>query len=515
MQKEREEFLKEFTSFLQDRGFIWGPSPEIYGGFAGFYTYGPMGKLLKNKVENSVRRIFQSFDFWELETPIVLPDIVWKASGHLETFADKIIKCSKCGSAHKADKLVEDVLDTSAGHYSDQQLLNSIEENNIRCPSCKSEFVYEIEKQSLMMKTKVAGDDASLRPETATVTYLPFKRYYQFFRGKLPIGVFQIGKAFRNEISPRQHVIRGREFTQAEAQIFIDPLKKDDWEKFEDIRNEKLPFWCWQAQEKNTRPELISVEDTIKKGMIKTKSYAWCVWLAYTQFLNMGIPAENIRVRQHNPDEKAFYAEDAWDIEVKLRSFGWTECCGIHDRTDYDLTQHSKFSNTNLSATREDGSKVMPHVLEIAFGIDRPVLAMLDIFYEKKEKEEGKTLLNIPYKLAPIELMIFPLMKKPELTKIARAIKSDLENEFVVTYDEAGSIGKRYLRSTELGVPYCMTIDFESVKKKDVTLRDRNTAKQIRVKIKDLKEVLHNLLNGELKFEKAGKEIKVPCLKEE
>ena len=512
MQKEREQFLKEFTSFLQDRGFIWGPSPEIYGGLAGFYTYGPMGKLLKNKVENNVRMLFQSFDFWELETPIVLPDIVWKASGHLETFADKTVKCSKCKAIHRVDKLIEDVTEKSVSHYSDQQLLNALSENNIKCPSCGSEFEYEIDKQSLMMKTKVAGEDASLRPETATVTYLPFKRYYQFFRGKLPIGVFQIGKAFRNEISPRQHVIRGREFTQAEAQIFIDPERKNDWENFEIIKKEKLPFWPWQSQEKNDSISVVSVETAVKKGWVKTKSYAWCLWLAYTKFRGMGIPAENLRLRQHNPDEKAFYAEDAWDIEVKLRSFGWTECCGIHDRTDYDLTQHSKFSKVNLTATREDGSKVTPHVLEIAFGIDRPVLALLDIFYEKKEKEEGKTLLNIPYKLAPVEIMIFPLLKKPNLVKFARKVKADLEKDFVVTYDEAGSIGKRYLRSTELGVPYCITIDFDSLKKKDITIRDRNTAKQIRVKVKDIKEILRKLLEDEIKFVKAGKLIKVPSL---
>lgn len=513
MEKEREQFLREFTSFLQDRGFIWGPSPEIYGGFAGFYTYGPMGKLLKNRVEDNVRKIFQSHDFWELETPIVLPDIVWQASGHLETFADRTVHCSKCNAVYRADKLIEDVVEKSVDHYSDQQLLDALSENKIKCPSCKSDFTYEINKQSLMMKTKVADEAASLRPETATVTYLPFKRYYTFFRGKIPLGVFQIGKAFRNEISPRQHVIRGREFTQAEAQIFIDPDKKDDWEKFEEIKKEKLPFWPWQAQEKGKKPSMLSVEGAVKKGLVKTKSYAWCVWLAYTQFVDMGIPLENIRLRQHNPDEKAFYAEDAWDIEIKLRSFGWTECCGVHDRTDYDLTQHSKFSKTHLTAIREDGTKITPHVLEIAFGIDRPVLALLDIFYEKREKEQGKTLLNIPYKLAPIEVMVFPLIKKPSLVNLARKIKKDLEKDFVVTYDGTGSIGKRYLRSAELGVPYCITIDFDSTKKKDVTVRDRNTSKQIRVKIKDLKDILRDLLSDEIKFVKAGKPIKVPSLK--
>ncbi|MBU4502913.1 MAG: glycine--tRNA ligase [Nanoarchaeota archaeon] len=506
--KEKEKFLKEFTSFVQDRGFIWGPSPEIYGGVAGFYTYGPMGRLLKLKVEESVRKTFRANDFWEIETPIVLPDIVWKASGHLDTFSDKSVECSKCKGLFRVDNIIEDVTGDPCTHYSDQQFLNAINKNNIKCPSCGGDFKYEIFVQNLMMKTKVAGKDSSLRPETATVTYLPFKRYYKFFRGKLPIGVFQIGKVFRNEISPRQHVIRGREFTQAEAQIFLDPDTKNEWERYEEIKNEKLPFWSWQSQESGKKPSVMTVESAIKKKLFKTKSYAWCVWLAYTQFINMGVPENRMRLRQHNPDEKAFYADDAWDIEIYFQSFGWTECCGVHDRTDYDLTQHEKFSKEQLSAVKEDGTKFKPHILEIAFGTDRPTLALLDIFYEKKEKEHGKTLFQIPYHLAPVELMIYPLSKKPELTKIAKKIRKELETEFDLSYDESGSIGKRYLRAAELGVPYCVTIDFDSTKKKDVTIRDRDSEKQIRVKISDLKETLKKLIKGDLKFARAGKEIK-------
>ena len=222
----------------------------------------------------------------------------------------------------------------------------------------------------------------------------------------------------------------------------------------------------------------------------------------------MGIPKQNIRIRQHDPEEKAFYADDAWDIEIKLRSFGWTEVCGVHDRTDYDLSKHSEFSKQPLEAIREDGSKFVPHILEIAFGTDRPVFALLDTFYEKKQKEEGKTLFRLPYNFAPIDIMIFPLVKKNNLTKIAREIKNDLEKNFVTVYDEVASIGKRYLRAAEVGTPYCITVDFDSLKKKDITIRDRDSEKQIRVKIKDLKEVIIKLMNNEVKFEKAGKLVK-------
>ncbi len=497
----------DFMSFVQDKGFIWGPSPEIYGGVSGFYTYGPLGKLLKNKVENQVRRLFQSNNFWELECPIVLPDIVWKASGHLDTFKDPIIECSKCKSAYRADHIIEELKGVSAASFSDQQMLNFIQENRLKCPACGSEFRYEVKDVSLMMKTKVAGQDASLRPETATVTYLPFKRYYKLFREKLPVGVFQIGKAFRNEISPRQHVIRGREFTQAEAQLFMDPKEKNRWPDFDRIKSERLPLWTYTAQKRGSKPRLTSLSDALKNRSIKTRSYAWCIWLAYKQFVDMGFKPDCIRLRQHHPDEKAFYAEDAWDIELKLKSFGWTEVCGIHDRTDYDLLRHSEFSKEQLTATREDGTRITPHVLEIAFGTDRPVLALLDMFYEKKGKEEGKTLFNIPYHLAPVDIAVFPLLKKPELEKIGEQVKAMLDKDFVVVYDVSGSIGRRYLRSTEIGIPYCITVDFDSIKNKDVTIRDRNTARQIRVRITELKDLLKRLLDGSLDFKSAGKPV--------
>lgn len=502
-EKNQEE--KDFLSFVQEAGLIWGPSPEIYGGLAGFYTYGPIGKLLKNKVENSVRKVFSTNGFREIEGPTIMPDIVWKASGHLDTFTDRIIKCQKCKSAFRADKLIEESQDISADSLPDEQLLKIIQDKKIKCPSCNSNFENKIEKQSLMMKTKIGSHDASLRPETATVTYLPFLRFYNFFRKKLPFTVFQIGKAYRNEISPRQNVLRGREFTQAEAQLFIDPKEKNSWQEYEKIAKEKLPLWTYKDQEKSLQIKDISLEEALKKKFIQSQAYAWCLFLAYTQFINFGIPKDRIRIRQHHPNEKAFYADDAWDIEIKLNNYGWTEVCGIHDRTDYDLKQHSKFSKINLEAKRENGESFTPHVLEIAFGTDRPTYALIDIFYDKKSLEEGKTAFRIPYHMSPIDISIFPLMKKPELTSLSKKIKESLEKEFTIDYDESGSIGRRYLRSAVQGTPYAITIDYDSIKNKDVTIRDRDTEKQIRVKIENLEETLKKLLSYQIQFEKAGK----------
>jgi len=498
---------KDFISFVQESGLIWGPEPEIYGGLAGFYTYGPLGKLLKNKVENSVRRVFNSHGFREIEGPTILPDVVWKASGHLDTFKDRIIKCKKCDSTFRADKLIEENHDVSAESFSDKQILDFIKKEKIQCPSCKGSFESKLSTQSLMMKTQVAGKDASLRPETATVTYLPFLRYYNYFRKKPFFGVFQIGKAYRNEISPRQSVLRGREFTQAEGQIFIDPELKNKWEKYEDIKLESLPLWTAKQQSSNKKPSFSTIEKAISSKFIKSQAYAWCLYIAYMQFVNFGIPIERIRIRQHGNDEKAFYADDAWDIEIKLNNYGWTEVCGVHDRTDYDLKQHSLHSKINLEAKREDGTTFTPHVLEIAFGTDRPTYTLIDLFYEKKAEEEGKTKFAIPYHMAPNDVSVFPLMKKPELLALAKDVKLELERDFIVDYDQAGSIGKRYLRSATAGTPFAITVDYDSLENKDVTIRDRDSEKQIRIKIKDLRTVLHNLLNSELLLEKAGKPI--------
>ena len=496
---DKTEFLKEFTAWTQEKGFIWGPEPEIYGGLAGFYTYGPMGKLLKNKIENTIRKTFTSNGFWEMEGPTVLPNPVWKASGHLDTFKDPVITCSKCNASFRADKIIQEKYDVPADAFSTDEMLAFIQEKKITCPSCSSPFKPHIEKISLMMATKVAGVDAAMRPETATVTYLPYKRFYTFFRKKLPIGVFQIGKAYRNEISPRQSITRGREFTQAEGQLFIDPQEKNNWAQYEPIKKDILPLWTWQDQKAETMSDPMSLETAIANGQIKTQAYAWAVWLAYQHFRNMGIPPERIRIRQHHPDEKAFYADDAWDIEVRTNAYGWMEMCGVHDRTDYDLTQHEEHSGAILEAARENGEKFKPHIIEIAFGSDRPTFAILDTFYDKKEKDEGKSIFEVPYHLAPIDIAIFPLVKKEPLLSNGEKIKKLLEKEFIIDYDISGTIGKRYLRAAEVGTPYSLTIDFEGI-----TVRDRDSEKQIRVEEENLRDTMRNLLNKAVAFEDAG-----------
>ncbi len=500
----KKEFLQELISFLQGKGFVWGPEPEIYGGTAGFYTYAPLGKLLKNKVEEVIRKTFQQQEFFEVECPIVMERKVWEASGHLKGFTDAMISCVKCKSNFRLDQLLENYPETHT-FKKPEEYLEFIKKKNIKCPSCGGEFKPDIKKHDLMMKTRVGIDkEAYNRPETATATYLPFLRFTDFFRRQPWFGVFQIGKAFRNEISPRQHIIRMREFTQAESQLFIKEELKNNFEKYKEIENDVLPLWDYKSQKANKKPEKIKIKDALKKGFFKSQAYAWNIAIGYKLFRNIRIPEDKIRIRQHFPDEKAFYADDAWDIEINTRSFGWIEVCGVHDRTDYDLKQHEKFSKTELKAFDEaTGKKYVPHVLEIAFGTDRPVFALLDLFYEKKEKEQGKTIFKIPYHLSPIPIAVFPLMKKPELVKKARNVYNLLQKNFLCVYDETGAIGRRYLRAAETGTAFCITIDYETLEKKPetVTIRDRDTEKQVRAKIEELKETLRALINEEKKFE--------------
>jgi len=488
-----EEDLKELMSFINENGFIWGPSPEIYGGVAGFYEYGPLGKLLKNRVENAIRDVFQKNEFWEVECPTVMPAIVWKASGHLGGFTDPLIKCSKCSAEFRVDKLIEEVSDESVGGLSDKKLLDLIKKHEIKCDTCGGRFSNKIIQHSLMMRTTIGTDiEAYNRPETATTTYLPFKRYDEFFRKKYPFGVFQIGKAYRNEISPRQNVMRGREFTQAEGQLFIFEKQKNNFEKFDRVKKIKLPLWFAGSKEVTT----ISLEQAMKK--LNNKAYAWTLSLAYELFTAMGIPKDRIRMRQHAEDEKAFYADDAWDVEIKLNSYGWYEVCGIHDRTDYDLSQHGKESKKSMDVFNEEAKKKeIPHILEIAFGTDRPTFALLDIFYSGGQRK----IFKIPRKLAPIQVGVFPLVNKNRMR--AEKIYDSLKEVFTCQFDTSGSIGRRYARSDEIGTPVCVTIDFE----KGVTLRDRNTARQVRIDEDELKEKISEFLNGEA-IDKLGKLIR-------
>ena len=481
----------DIHSYMKKNGFIWGPEPEIYDGVAGFYTYGPNGKKLKNKVEDILRKNFTKNSIHEVETPIIAPEIVWKASGHLGKFTDPLIKDIK-GGVHRVDKLIEDFLiknndspdNYNLGSMNNKEFLKFIIDKKIKSPN-GLELKKEIINHDLMMETKVSVDRRAFnRPETATMTYLPFKSYYEFYRKKLPFGVFQIGKAFRNEISPRNSVLRGREFTQAEAQIFYSEDQKKEIELNKDILKSEIPLWSHKDQSERKLKKNISIESCLKKGIFKSRAFAKAMYLANKIISEFGFPIERIRFRQHNPNEMAFYAEDAWDLEIKTNSQSWIEVAGIHDRKDYDLSQHQKMSNKNLEA---EGS--IPHIMELAFGTDRLVYSILDIFMnQEKVNNDNRIVLKLPPSIQLNKFAVFPLQKKDGLLEKAQEIHTILNEKYGnVMMDISGSIGKRYRRQDEIGTKNCITIDYDTLKDNTVTIRDRDTMVQKRIKIKDLK----------------------------
>lgn len=493
-QTQKKDFQLELAKYLAEKDFVYGPEPEMYSPIAGFYSYGLVGKEMKNKLEQTIRNVFTRNNFYEVEFPLITPEIIWEASGHLKGFNDPIIICSKCKASFRADKLIEEQTGIAADHFDNPKLIEAIKEHEINCPSCKGRFNLDIQRQSLMMKTTIGRDIVAYnRPETATTTYLPFKHYVNFFRGKLPFTVFQIGKAFRNEISPRQHLLRQREFTQAESQMFLSKEMKIDFAWFENVKEVEMPLWTEEMQKSDEKWNFISLQDAMDKKYLKNKAYAWNLWLSYEVLTSIGIPKEKIRFRQHHSDERAFYSDDTWDLEVELNSFGWVEMVGISDRTNYDLTQHAKFSKQELTVRTEDGKVFTPDVIEVAFGVDRPYYALLDLAFFRREDAQ-RTVLSLPPKIAPIQIGLFPLLKKDGLPEKAKEVQNELKG-FRVYYDEAGSIGKRYSRLDAIGVPFCITVDHDSLKDNSVTVRERDSLKQERIKISELVALMSKSFN--------------------
>ncbi|MFW9772352.1 MAG: glycine--tRNA ligase [Candidatus Thorarchaeota archaeon] len=489
-----DDNIETFNSLLKRRGFIWGPSPEIYGGLAGFYSYGPAGMELKNNILSMFRRELRYFGFGEVECPTIMPEIVWSASGHLDRFIDPVVKCKDCNSLYRVDNLLQDVLPgTMIDSLSIEKMEDLIKKNNISCPKCGKAF-QKIEEYNLMLKTVIGNDSiAYLRPETATTTYLLFNRLNQDARRQYPIKIYQFGKAYRNEISPRQLILRMRAFDQLELQLFIGKEQEMDFEDYREVENNKLPLLDWKLQEKKLEaPKLISLEQAIKNGIIKKPAFAYCLFLGYYLTQKIGIPDNSIRYRQHSPHERAHYADDAWDLEIKTNQFGWVEICGVHDRTDYDLQRHAEYSKQDFKVSMglDPNIKEIPQILEIAFGIDRIMYTLLENAFNV---EDGRINLKLEKELAPNTIAVFPLVKNKEnIRNLALKIHRNLlEHRIKSFYDESGSIGKRYRRQDELGTPFCITIDYQSLEDNTVTIRNRDSMDQFRVSTSEILNIIN------------------------
>ncbi len=490
-----EEKLNEINSIASKRG-IFFQTANIYGGKAGFFTYGHLGKILKMNWENLWRKNILALNdnFYEIQGNNILPEPVFKASGHIENFNDPMTECKKCHFRFRADTFLEDNGVENAGSISIEKMNEKMDELKLKCPKCGGELI-PIKQFNMMFPVNIGFNEekAYLSPETAQAAYLAFKEEFQATRNKLPLGLAIIDKAYRNEISPRQMFFRLREFSQAELQIFFDPDKINEHEQWEEVKKGKLRI---KFADKESVEE-VECEELNKKFEIP-KFYLFHALKVQNFYLKiLKIPKEKFRLRELNKEERAFYNKLHFDVEVLLDTLGgFKEVGGIHYRTDHDLLGHSKISGKDLTVSYED-KKILPHILELSFGVDRNVWTLLDIFYSLGK--EG-SMFKFPPRISPVKAAVFPLVKREDFEKIADEIVKDLREEFNIAYDKSGSIGRRYARNDEIGTPFCITIDDDSLKNKDITIRDRNSRVQKRVKIEKLREILRNLVNEKISF---------------
>ncbi len=478
----------DLAIFCKKKGFIY-PSSEIYGGVAGLYDYGHLGTKLKKNFENLWRKYFLGLDdnYFEIETANIMHEKVFEASGHLKNFIDPVVRCSKCEFHERADHFIERAVKQKAEGFSPEELTALIQKHKLACPQCKS-VLKSVTVMNMMFPVQLGATNplrAFLRPETAQSPYVNFKLQHEMLRKKLPLGLALIGRAYRNEISPRNLTLRQREFTQAELQIFFNPKKINEHKQFDLVKNYVLDTQLVEDRADNNIIER-TAQELVKKGL--PQFYVYHLAKIQQFYLEqMHIPKKRFRFYQLDDKEKAFYNKYHFDIEIDLQELGWTEVGGLHYRTDHDLSGHQRISKETMEVLEEEtGQKFIPHVLELSFGVDRNVYALLDLNYEDN-KDRGNIVLHLPALFTPFVCAVFPLVKnKPEVVAKAEEVYALLKKEYCCFYDESGSVGKRYARADEIGVRWCITVDFDSLDDHAVTIRDRETTQQERVKISSL-----------------------------
>ena len=453
-----EKTMDQIVSLCKDRGFIYSGS-EIYGGLSNTWDYGPLGVEFKNNVKHAWWKKFIQESPYNvgIDTAILMNPEVWVASGHLKSFSDPLMDCRDCKTRHRADKLIEDATGENADGWSNQKMMDFIREHHIKCPNCGSENFTDIRQFNLMFKTfQGVTEDAKsqlyLRPETAQGIFVNFANVQRTTRRKIPFGIGQIGKSFRNEITPGNFTFRTREFEQMELEFFCKPGTDLEW----------FSYW----------------KDYCKDFL-----------------LSLGMTEKNMRLRDHSKEELSFYSKCTTDIEYRF-PFGWGELWGIADRTDYDLSRHQEHSGKSLEYfDPETKEHYIPYVIEPSLGADRVALAFLVDAYdtEKVNDKDTRVVLHLHPALAPYKCAMLPLSKK--LNDNAQAIHTHICRRFRADYDDAGSIGKRYRRQDEIGTPYCITYDFKSEEDGCVTVRDRDTMKQERISIDQLEKYLDDKMS--------------------
>jgi len=566
------DIYERVTELARRRGFIW-PSSEIYGSVAGFFDYGPLGALMKRRIEEIWRDFYVIREgYYEIECPTVGVEPIYIASGHVKGFSDKMCQCLRCGEYLRADHAAAGAGVANTGAMTAEELACVL--RTVPCTSCGEELGdVKVFPFNLMFETSIGPGSQRkgyLRPETAQGIFTDFTRLLRFYRDRLPFGAVQIGKSYRNEISPRQGMIRLREFTQAEAEIFVHPSRKDH-PRFDRYASYRVPLLGIDQQASDAAPVEVAMGEAVEKGLIANQYVAYYVALTHDLLVRIGVDGKRLRFRQHLPDERAHYAEDCWDAEVLSERFGWVELVGIADRTDYDLRAHSQASGTALTVflpletprrerrrrivpdmkvlgprfrgnakavadalaaaepgpegarvtvdgethlippslyqVKEEevevrGEEVMPHVIEPSYGIDRMCYAVLEHAYAEEVVEgEVRRVMRFPPAVAPIQAAVFPLVNRDGLDSRAEEIHQELIGAGILAeYDDSGAIGRRYRRQDEVGTPFAITVDYTTMEDGTVTLRDRDSMAQVRLRREALVPALRNLIGGTTSF---------------
>lgn len=492
----QEEFIN-----LSLRKNLFFPSAEIYANSpSGFWEFGPIGNRIRRKVLDVWRKnLLDKEGFEEIAGSVILPEAVFVASGHVKSFCDPIVRCLKCSSLHRADKLISDAINEIVPEsMSTVELGSLIKKHEVKCPKCGSRDFDEVRKFNMMMKLDIGatGDSVCyLRPETCQSIFVDFSRVYKGGRQNLPLGLAQEGKSFRNEIAPRNTLLRERELGQMEVEVFFNPKKIDVVEKWSEVENYKVNLLLLGKEVKK-----FTCKEAAEKGIVSGRLVAYLLARTQQLYASYGISVEKMRFRQLADDEKAFYAKETWDFEVET-DLGWIELAACNYRTDYDLKGHSEVSKKDLSVT-EDGENFIPHVFEISAGIDRTFYVALDLAYRKEKRgQEERVFLSLVKDIAPFFAGVFPLVKKDGLLEKGIEIDNELTSfGFETIFDEKGSIGRRYARIDEIGVPYALTIDYDTMKDNTVTIRERDSLEQKRIPVKDLAHTLWLLKNNKKEF---------------
>jgi len=534
-----QDIYDKIMMLAKRRGFIY-PSFDIYGGVAGFYDYGPLGSQLKQHIEDLWRSFYLLKDNCiEINTPNITLNEVLQASGHVDEFTDLTVDCKKCKRSYKVEDIIEKSLSVE----------EAIKKDKVKCPTCGKKLT-DARPVNLMFSTMIGigeGRKAFLRPETAQGIFTNFHLLYRYAREKLPFGVIQVGRGYRNEVSPRQGVIRLREFSMAEAEIFFDPEDKTH-PNFNGVKKKEIILFD------NKKEMKLSLEKAVNNKVINNQALAYYMYLTQEFLMTAGVDPKKFRFRKHASNELAHYATECWDAELHSERFGWIECVGIADRSAYDLGSHIESSGTDMYALRKfdtpkmverkkivpkmdmlgplfkgkagkiktllenmdvaktkkisvnidgktleipancyeiietkekvSGEKFVPHVIEPSYGIDRILYCILEHNYsETTKKGEEYRLLKLNLQMAPIKVGVFPLVSDERLVVIANEIDNNLRNAGISTYyDDGGTIGRRYARMDEVGTPFCITVDHDTLKDNTVTVRERDTTKQVRMK---------------------------------